>query len=382
MMVNRTTKVKKFPQGIPEQVICPHCLESFDLWDMNFTGPSGETAKAIPTRTDRLKGLPPREAKDSTGRPLHEKRCPKCKDPLPWSAGEQHDIIIGMVGARYSGKSHFVATLVHRLMNEVGRDLGSALMAVDQATINRYRDEFYRPLYENKIQLPATQPTSKPLLYTLTFGDPTKKAQNKSVSLLFYDTAGENFKDQEVVNRFVKYLSHASGLIFIVDPLQAKEVSDQITDKSVLPPHHDEGDPPQILTTVVNHLLSSGFLKTGTRLPIPVAVAFAKCDVLKKQGILPENNSVWHRDVFHDQGCYDLGIHTATQNVFEKFTDKWLDFKQNVKMRFEDAAYFGVSATGCAPNDKGQFAAINPWRVEDPLLWLLYSLGVIKGGEF
>jgi hypothetical protein len=49
-----------------------------------------------------------------------------------------------------------------------------------------------------------------------------------------------------------------------------------------------------------------------------------------------------------------------------------------VKTRFSRHAFFGVSATGCASDkDTHRYKYISPWRVEDPLLWLLAELGVI-----
>ena len=41
-------------------------------------------------------------------------------------------------------------------------------------------------------------------------------------------------------------------------------------------------------------------------------------------------------------------------------------------------AFFGVSATGCASNKTTHlYPFVSPWRVEDPLMWLLAELGVI-----
>lgn len=49
-----------------------------------------------------------------------------------------------------------------------------------------------------------------------------------------------------------------------------------------------------------------------------------------------------------------------------------------VRARFPRHAFFGVSATGCA-SDKAtrRYRYVSPWRVEDPLLWLLAELGAI-----
>jgi len=52
-----------------------------------------------------------------------------------------------------------------------------------------------------------------------------------------------------------------------------------------------------------------------------------------------------------------------------------------IRQKFSRFAFFGVSATGCASDgDTGRYRFVAPWRVEDPVLWLLAELGVIRRG--
>lgn len=375
-------EAKCFKPGPPAEVVCPHCLEAFPLWDMLFTGPSGESRKAQPSLKDQLLRRAPRFAIDSNGHPLREKQCPNCRRALPWTAGEQTDLIIGMVGAKYSGKSHYVATLVQRLQREVGRDFDAALIHVDQATVERYREEFFDPLYGSRRELPATQPGAKPLLYNFTVDGSVwgKRQASRSVTLALYDTAGEDFANDEAVDRFVKYLSRASGLIFLIDPLQTQAVREMVGGGAKLPDIHPDGNPQEILARVIRQLSLHGLLTRDRKLNIPVAIVFTKCDVLRKMELI-DKYRLWQRDVHH-QRYYDLTLHDDVSGLFSQLVEQWsLEAYTTIRVWMKEYAMFGVSATGCASDEDGQFPYISPWRVEDPLLWLLYRLGVIPGGR-
>ena len=59
-----------------------------------------------------------------------------------------------------------------------------------------------------------------PLLYNLTFnGSLWNEPEPRSVTLAFFDTAGENMKDLGKLRELAGYLSVAAGVIFIVEPL-------------------------------------------------------------------------------------------------------------------------------------------------------------------
>ena len=80
------------------------------------------------------------------GEKLLDKVCPRCEGRLPYTAGEQTDCIIGLVGAKFSGKSHFVATLLDRLEGPVGKAFDASLLHIDDATVTRRMRKFQEPL--------------------------------------------------------------------------------------------------------------------------------------------------------------------------------------------------------------------------------------------
>jgi hypothetical protein len=371
---------KHFKLGPPAEIVCPHCLEEFPLGDMLFTGASGEVRKAKRSLIDWLLHRLPQYPLDSNDRPLRDKQCPHCKQALPWTTGEQSDLIIGMVGASYSGKSHYIASLVKRLQKEVSRDFEASLIPVDDATKIRYREEFYIPLYENNLELPFTQPGAKPLIYNFTVdASLSKKGRtNRSVTLVFYDTAGEDFANVKAIERFVKYLSHASGLIFLIDPLQSQVVREMVGKAAKLPVIYSDGSSHEILGTVIGHLNKYGVVTTNQKLNIPVAIVFTKCDVLREMDLI-DKHRLWQKDVHHHHS-YDLTLHNDINGLFSRYLEEWSpESHYTLRTHFRNYAIFGVSATGCASDENGRFAKISPWRVEDPLLWLLYKLEVIPG---
>ena len=115
----------------------------------------------------------------------------------------------------------------------------------------------------------------------------------------------------------------------------------------------------------------------------PLAVVLTKCDVLR-QAELIEHNRLWHTGRGHVR-YFDDDLHDDLSGMMAEYVQRWSPAAYHVVMRrFARRAFFGVSATGCAPDELGRYRFISPWRVEEPLLWLLAELGVIprqRSGE-
>jgi len=292
------------------------------------------------------------------------------------------DVIIGLVGAKFSGKSHFVATLLDRLEGPVGRAFAASLLHIDDATVTRRMREFQEPLCHG-LELPVTDPDAPPLLYNLTVAAPGHRGGYRRVTLVLCDTAGENFDKQDDITERTKFLSCASGLIFLVDPLQTTVVR-QVLPATVKRPAQMTA-PNVILGRVMQELSKRGLIDVISRgrkrkLAMPVAVAFAKCDTLRDARII-DSHCLWSQDIRHESR-YDLSLHNDVSGMFSEYMHQWdLTAWNTIRTHFERFAFFGVSATGCASDEQGRYARIAPWRVEDPLLWLLYQLGVISGSH-
>ena len=67
--------------------------------------------------------------------------CPNCHHQLPHAYAEGGDRLIGMVGTKSSGKSHFIAILFHELFERVGVRYKARVEMLDDDTRERVRGE-------------------------------------------------------------------------------------------------------------------------------------------------------------------------------------------------------------------------------------------------
>jgi hypothetical protein len=144
-----------------------------------------------------------------------------------------------------------------------------------------------------------------------------------------------------------------------------------------LPPPLQDADPNPILNRVTPVLQQRRLVTQAGTLTLPLAVVLTKCDALRDAGLI-EQNRVWHTNLRH-VGYFNRQIHDDMHGMMGEYLQRWSNpVYTTVNSKFARHAFFGVSATGCAPDPSTQrFKHISPWRVEDPLLWLLAELGVV-----
>lgn len=376
-----------YRHGPPRVFICPRCFKSFPLKKMLFTTYSGSDGPPVPARYTWLHSLlkrPLRPPKPKGGKIFNKKICPDqdCRNILPVTAGTQASLVVGVIGAKFSGKTHYIAALIERLAGQVGTDFQAALVPVTDQTTERYEREFHDPLFNKGIELPVTVGDPPPLIYDLYLdGKLWKETKNRSVTLALYDTAGENFNDPDTVRQMVRYLRVASGIIFLVDPLQAPAVREKLPPSVPLPDTNQMAEPYKVISQVLTELENSKIISEDEPLSTPVAVVLTKCDVLSEAGLI-DTTRLWNSNRRHI-GYFNRTIHNDMDGMMGEYVMKWSQKAYNtVKARFSHKAFFGVSSTGCA-SDKTtrRYKYVSPWRVEDPLLWILAELGVIPDNE-
>ena len=210
-------------------------------------------------------------------------KCPKCGGELPLNIGTAKSYPIAIIGAKETGKSNYVAVLINQLKNDIGRAFNCALMACGDKTLNRYRTEFYDPLYRHRTCVRGSDAGDvDPLIYSLIFqrkGGLFKKAMNDAVSLTFFDTAGENLNSLASMQTFNRYLYHSSGIILLLDPLQLPAVRDELQGKIRLPEENTD------VNTILNRTIEiirtgSGLTNLSKKIDIPIAIAFTKIDAV------------------------------------------------------------------------------------------------------
>jgi hypothetical protein len=220
--------------------------------------------------------------------------------------------------------------------------------------------------------------TPPPLIYDLKLdGRIWNEKKDRAVTLAFYDTAGENLENSDTIRHMVEYLRIASGLMFLIDPMQSPGVR-ELLPTNVKPPELDRtAEPNQIIARVLEKLQNGKVVETNEPLSIPIAVVLTKCDVLRDAGLI-EDNRLWCTDQRHI-GYYNSENHADMTGMMGEYLQRWnLAAYNSVRTRFSTHAIFGVSSTGCAADEATHaYRFISPWRVEDPLLWLLAELGII-----
>ena len=370
-----------YKRGIPKTVICPFCQDEFKTHEMLFRPTNG--GEATPGRhsfLDRMMGKPPMprvEKGRNRGGNHWEKLCPAKKCALPITAGRVSSLMIGIVGASQTGKTHYVTSLIEQLGTVVGERFMAGLVAVDDVTTKRFVNDLKGPLFRDHLALNMTIGAQPPLIYNLTFkGSLWKEKVPRSVTLALYDTAGESMRTEDELRNLAAYLRVAAGVIFIVDPLQCESVRDTMPPDADLPESNEDSTPAHIIGRIQNLLEEQNILRSN-QFSTPIAFTMTKCDALLSCGRI-EASDPWNSTRTH-QRCFSRAIHKSTEDSMRKlFQSLEPQAYNNIQVMFPNHAFFGVSATGCAKDARTKrYAKVAPWRVEDPLLWLLSQLNVI-----
>lgn len=323
---------------------------------------------------------PRRPVCDECGQPLTVRVCPKCGFELPMNIIGTRNYPIAIIGAKECGKSNYVAVLINELKNEVGRSFDCSLMACGDQTINRYRNEFYNPLYRNRTCVRGSDAGDvDPLIYSLLFKRKVgllRKPVNEAISLTFYDTAGENLDSEDSMMTFNRYLAHASGIILLLDPLQLPVVRDELAGRVRLP--EENTNVTEVLTRTIDVVRQQqGQTDYGEKIDIPIAVAFTKIDAVRP---LIDPSSCLNNDSVHIRNGYFTKSDFDSENQeMQSLVDAWLgqELYQLVSMNFTRFGFFGLSALGSNPDTNNTIERLRPFRVSDPFLWLLAEQKII-----
>jgi hypothetical protein len=376
-----------------QKEVCPYCFEPYRLKDTPFRCAS-PPARCAPERDEvRAKAwednapigrvLPAdgkfhREARCSVCAQSSRKRlCPACHMELPHTVGKFRHLIFALIGAKEAGKSHYLAVLIEQIRKTVGPSTGMLLEPLDDATIRRYRNDFYDPLYRRgtvirgTVSALADRRVQMPLVYTLTFTGKDlfgRRCIKGMVTLVFFDTAGEDLDDQDTMNTVNKYIYRSDGIILLLDPLQLDRVRDRLDGSVPLPSRNAETA--DIITRTTRLIQQGRDLSPDAMIPTPIAVAFSKFDAVEplidpQMQLNAESNHL---------GGYDLADFNAINSEMQSLLSDWDGsvIQQQVENRYQSFGFFGLTALGCNPHADQKVPRVLSRRVEDPFLWLLH----------
>jgi hypothetical protein len=316
----------------------------------------------------------------------HETRkrlCPHCHMGLPQTTGECRNLIFAVIGAKASGKSHYIAVLIDQFRRRIGPDLDMLLEPLTDGTMKRYRDDFYTPVFSQGVTIAPTRAAADdrrvqlPLVYALSLsgrGITGRTKIHKTVSIVFFDTAGEDLNDADVMSTVNKYIYRANGIILLLDPLQLEAVRGRLGGSIVLPEVNTETA--DIVTRTTNLILAGRKLRANAMIPTPLAVAFSKFDAVEPL-VDPQFQL---RATSSHHGGFDAGDFAAVNGEMESLLAEWNGdvLLHQVRARFSRYGFFGLSALGCNPEGTRKIPNVLPRRVEDPFLWLLHEHGLLR----
>jgi hypothetical protein len=306
------TTVRRCPYCAEEIQLgdCPIVATNFDDFEFNGGGkrklsdfklPSGTRPKAMLETGWPIVAPPPREARSAVslavaaaaGKPtlspvfsvaaredLPTRACPYCQLPLPHSIDDRPAIVIGVVGVNRVGKTHLLASSVAQATRRRGLErIGSKDCSLDESTAERFRTNYYEPLFRQSRVLDKTQEKSgvrfHPLICNLML---PRHGKLRKLSVILHDVAGEFMANPKRRATEAPYLRGAKGMIFVVDPREIDSlrpgIPDWILDEKEDKIAFDQG---ALLSAC---LRPDGIVDRGEL--IPVAIAVAKADLLSK----------------------------------------------------------------------------------------------------
>ena len=373
-------------------VNCPLCFERIKISDIGFKceNPGCKGKPAVFRPQNAISPLEKMGLKSAPKRYPHEcgnfataRICPKCQQEIPTDVDELSDMSIAIIGAKESGKSHYVAMLIYWIKC-MGDEFGWNLTALTETTIDRYEQEFRRPLFDRHESIQSTNLVRgagqvSPLIYSLSIG---KGVLSRRIMLVFFDAAGENLEDNGNIQYISRYIYNASGIICLLDPLQLVRVRETLVSKygeGALPEKNAETG---TIINRVERLLRKNLDIGGGRIKIPLAVAFSKMDFVREAG---DNAAGVYDELFRDTRHHGAFCEPEFKNI-DQLMRSWVrevDVSADILAQsgnFEENAFFGFSALGCNPKGNGERLDRDPrsFRVEDPFLWLLRQKGLIK----
>ncbi|GAB19905.1 hypothetical protein GOEFS_096_00820 [Gordonia effusa NBRC 100432] len=310
--------------------------------------------------------------------------CPTCHYELPlnWRLGVA--TCVTMAGARYTGKTVFIAVLIKQLQKHAEL-LGREVVPANDQTYRRYRDEYEGPLFD---QRGIVQPTPRaslagsyqhePLIFNLGLWGDVRRF------LVIRDVAGEDLESADIGGPPWQFFSLADAVIFLFDPMRVSEIADQLRD---LVPESAQvgGDPREVLRTVMR-LIGHGNPK--------LAVVLSKFDAL--QALSGVSSSRWARMMSHpgaafnrDPGllghAYDdedgLLLNAEVQSLLQRLdAGPLLTRVENYMTGHQyEHRFFAVSALGETPEgEKLHRSGISPFRCADPVRWVFAADNVLQ----
>lgn len=362
------------------------CTRTVDAERARLTNVSVPTYPVFTLDSRNPLGSPRKAACPTCGGLTGVRACPHCHTPLSATFLDSHSPLVGMVGGKGAGKTVYLAVLHHVLRTSVRRRFQADIrMTGDQqggaGSPRQWLERNEEQLFHDHKLFGGTAAAADGMRapVVIEWRQPKRRLGMQTYDttvLSFYDAAGEDLTSQDLVHAQA-YLGVAGGLILLLDPWQLPGALDRID----VPPRavRDAAPPLEVLGMITDMLRATHEVKAKRRVAVPLAVVFAKMDAFFP--VLGANHPLMTRPP--ELPGYDETVGADThEHVRAMLHDYGADdIDSHLEHNYSRFRYFAVSALGAAPDyeaDVVHEGGVQPFRVEEPLLWLLNQFGVIE----
>ena len=325
--------------------------------------------------------------RDEFGNETTKRLCPFCHNELPKSAGLTESYTIAFAGDTAVGKTVYMTTLINRLQF-LDDEFRSMLMPLTSAVSDKYDTYYFTPMYKEGYLPEHTHVNEvvEPLIYEFRVGINKVNGDNvadKTITLTFYDVAGDGIKNAEYVNTRARHLKYADAFIYMVDPMQTGAAQRLAALNSNASADYIAGRGDAV------KILESFFTQDIDFKDKPTAIVLTKSDLLRSTEMTQryfDRDSSIYKQCEHKGFLETEQIETVNKEVHDFFGITAPLFRKNVDFMFNNVKYFAVSALG-GPTETVNVDGIDrkkimngipqEIRVEEPFLWILSQLGVI-----
>lgn len=337
------------------------------------------------------------------GREAHRFACPHCRGELPPGFLEKPPHMLSIIGDSMAGKSYYLTIAINQLKRTLQRDLRVRLIDADPKandTITRMIAKLFHPgSSPEDSRMIKTQMAGetygrymrhgKEVSLPKPFGYRISRQGHDSASMVFYDNAGEHFRpdnDDLELSNATEHVAWASGLLFLFDPLQHRDVLPRIPKDldpqvaSMMGNRVLRFDQDVILAELTRRIRQWRQLGINQTHQAPLALVVGKHDLIT--GLLPLEGLT--TSVCAD-GKLSLGAIEHNSNRTREFLEEYCpDIVAAAEDLSDEVMYFPASAFGCPaislPGIEGVEGCVpdprslKPYLVEAPFLWLLSKM--------
>lgn len=371
-----------------ERRFCPKCHEAFypGECDIVATYPAtkkGEVLHHAP-KGSWLARKKPRKISGEDMKYLATRICPACGYYLPRNIDTTPLLNVAVIGDYQAGKSHYIAALIKQLREHrvVPDEEFFRMICMTPQVEQKYNQDYFLKLFTQRETIDRTQPLVQgeaidPLIYELTFRRGLEFFP-QAVNIAIHDAAGADFSSEERVVEFTRHVIHARAIIYLANPATLPDIEKTLPPEIIRP--GDPRSPSDTLTRIIKLIEDFRQLPAGARLgDLPVAVTISKSDLLKK--LRPQDNRFVYS--FTENPVYGGGIDLEDLDKVERDVLEVLNIHAGDRslipstQTIERKRFLAISATGWPPEADETYPTVEPCRCLDPLLWILYELGLV-----